>query len=136
MPVTVTPAVLLYSSVGARCDGFVQLQGGRAELQAAIAAFADTAGLEQLLARHGDLLVAAAGTEDVTAVPAGDTHSQSVVMLKTPAAPHHHTFCPTGRKMDRELDSSLINLNCCILMKVTSGLRSNLQINPLIFTNT
>lgn len=68
-------AVLLCSSVGARRDGFVQLQGGGAELQAAVAAFADAAGLKQLLARHGDLLVAAAGTEDVTAVPAGDTHT-------------------------------------------------------------
>lgn len=75
MPIA-TPTVLLCSSVGARRDGFVQLQGGRAELQAAVAAFADAAGLEQLLARHGDLLVAAAGTEDVTAVPAGDTQSE------------------------------------------------------------
>lgn len=75
MPIT-TPTILLRSSVGARRDGFFQLQGGRAELQAAVAAFADAAGLKQLLARHRDFLVAAAGTEDVTAVPAGDTQSE------------------------------------------------------------
>lgn len=60
-----------HGSIGAGCDWFVHLQGGGANLQAAVAAPADAGGLEELLARHRDLLVAAAGAEDVTAVPAG-----------------------------------------------------------------
>lgn len=72
-----TPLPLLSGSsegsVGARRDGFVQLQfqRRRAELQAAVAGPADAAGLKQLLAWHWDLLVAAAGAEHVAAVPAG-----------------------------------------------------------------
>lgn len=60
------------SSVGARCDWFVQLQvqRRRAELQATVAGLTDAAGLKQLLAWHWDLLVAAAGAEHVTTVPA------------------------------------------------------------------
>lgn len=72
-----TPLPLLSGSsegsVGARRDGFVQLQvqGRRAELEAAVAGLTDAAGLKQLLAWHWDLLVAAAGAEHVAAVPAG-----------------------------------------------------------------
>lgn len=71
------PCVLVrWASVGAGCDGFLQLQveSSRADLEAAEAVLTDPAGLEQLLAWHGDLLVATAGAEHVTAVPAGDTH--------------------------------------------------------------
>lgn len=59
--------------VGAGGDGFLQLQvqGSRAELEAAVAGLTDATGLEQLLAWHWDLLVATAGAEHVTAVPAG-----------------------------------------------------------------
>lgn len=66
-------SLVQWHSVGAGRDGFVQLQvqGSRAELQAAVAGLTDAAGLEQLLAWHWDLLVTAAGTEHVTAVPAG-----------------------------------------------------------------
>lgn len=63
---------MLRGSIGAGCDGFlpVQVQGGRAELEAAVASLTDAAGVEKLLAWHWDLLVAAAGTEHVTAIPA------------------------------------------------------------------
>lgn len=66
------PVPVLRSSVGAGCDGFLQLQvqGSWAELEAAVAGLTDAAGLEQLLAWHWDLLVTTAGTEHVTAVPA------------------------------------------------------------------
>lgn len=39
-------------------------------MKAAVAGLTDAAGLEQLLAWHWDLLVAAAGAEHITAVPA------------------------------------------------------------------
>lgn len=60
------------SLVGAGCDGLLklQVQGRRAEMKAAVAGLTDAAGLEQLLAWHWDLLVAAAGAEHITAVPA------------------------------------------------------------------
>ena len=40
-------------------------------MEVAVAGLADAAGLEQLLAWHWDLLVATAGAEHVTTVPAG-----------------------------------------------------------------
>lgn len=88
------PAPVLWHSVGAGCDGFLQLQvqGSRAELEAAVAGLADAAGLEQLLAWHWDLLVAAAGTEHVTAVPA-ERHRQVTAGLSH-RAPSLHTIQP------------------------------------------
>lgn len=46
------------------------VQRGGAELEAAVAVLTDPAGLKQLLTWHWDLLVATAGTEHVSAVPA------------------------------------------------------------------
>lgn len=59
--------------VGASSDGFLQLQvqGHTGQLQAAVTGLADAGGLKQLLAWHGDLLIAAAGAEHIPTVPAG-----------------------------------------------------------------
>lgn len=83
------PVLLLCSSVGARCDWFVQLQvqRRRAELQATVAGLTDAAGLKQLLAWHWDLLVAAAGAEHVTTVPA-------VGRRQVITAPSHTLYSP------------------------------------------
>lgn len=84
--------LLLHSSVGAGCDWLVQLQVQRcpAELQAAVAALAHSAGLKQLLAGHRNLLVTAAGAEHVTAVPAGGFNWVRAA-LTDGAAPAHHS---------------------------------------------
>lgn len=68
------------------------------ELEAAVAGLTDAAGLEQLLAWHWDLLVATAGTEHVTAVPAGrhthrsllDSHTQPLYTYSYHASPPLH----------------------------------------------
>lgn len=63
------------TSVGAGCDGLLQLQvqGSSVELKAAVAGLTDTAGLKQLLAWHWDFLVTTAGAEHITTVPAKRT---------------------------------------------------------------
>lgn len=90
-----SPAPLLGSSVGAGCDGLVQLQvqRGRAELQATVAGPAHSAGLKQLLAWHWDLLVAAAGAEDVAAVPAGGRRQVRAALTQT-LQPPRRFFTP------------------------------------------
>lgn len=97
------PVPVLRSSVGAGCDGFLQLQvqGSWAELEAAVAGLTDAAGLEQLLAWHWDLLVTTAGTEHVTAVPAGthtdrsplDSQTEPLYTYSYHASPYN-TFAP------------------------------------------
>lgn len=79
------PVPLLHSSVGAGCDGFVQLQvqRGLSELQATVAALTHSAGLKQLLAWHWDLLVTTAGAEHVTAVPAGGRRRVKAALTPT-----------------------------------------------------
>lgn len=79
------PVPFLHTSVGAGCDGFVQLQVQRcrAELQATVAGLTHPAGLKQLLVWHRDLLVTAAGAEHVAAVPAGGCRRVKAALTQT-----------------------------------------------------
>lgn len=59
------------NSVGRGSDGLVQfeVQAGAAGVEAAVAGFADSAGLKELLAGNGHLLVTATGAEHVATIP-------------------------------------------------------------------
>lgn len=104
------PSVLvLWTSVGAGCNGLLQLQGSWAMLEIAVAGLTDTTGLKQLLAWHWDPLVATAGTEHVTAVPAKE-HGDVIWGTLTFFTPQV-TMRPCGRFLENNTSFKTVYLN-------------------------
>lgn len=104
------PSVLvLWTSVGAGCNGLLQLQGSWAMLEIAVAGLTDATGLKQLLAWHWDPLVATAGTEHVTAVPAKE-HGDVIWGTLTFFTPQV-TMRPCGRFLENNTPFKTVYLN-------------------------